>query len=95
MQLASPLALLSATLLLAACESDGVPVVVDPGVSADACHASDYKHLIGQTSPQITVSAGQAHRSYRTGDPVTLDLQATRLNFVYDRSGKLIDVTCG
>ena len=32
---------------------------------------------------------------YRTGDPVTMDFAPKRLNFEYDRSGKLIRVTCG
>ena len=31
----------------------------------------------------------------RTGDPVTMDFAPKRLNFEYDRSGKLIRVTCG
>lgn len=61
----------------------------------DTCGAADYQALIGQKSPAISVPAGQAFRQYRTGDPVTMDLSLERLNFEYDRTGKLISVTCG
>ncbi|MDN3713985.1 I78 family peptidase inhibitor [Paracoccus cavernae] len=108
MKLFAPLALLSATLLLAACETDGTqvaidaPVITDQGIvdagtggGPDACGAARYAGLVGQTSPQISVPAGTVHRSMRDGDPVTLDLQPARINFLYDRSGKLIKVSCG
>ena len=38
---------------------------------------------------------GTPYRTYRTGDPVTMDFAPKRLNFEYDRSGKLIRVSCG
>ncbi|TWI36720.1 I78 family peptidase inhibitor [Paracoccus sulfuroxidans] len=97
MKLAMTAAILAAPLLLAACENDGIPVVVDTEVTpvADACGSANYTSLIGQKSPQISVPAGTVHRSYRTGDPVTMDLNPMRVNFEYDRSGKLIAVSCG
>lgn len=97
MKLAATIALVAAPFLLAACENDGTPVAVETVVPSteDACGATNYTSLIGQTSPQITLPAGTVHRSYRTGDPVTLDLQQSRVNFEYDRSGKLIKVSCG
>ena len=96
MKLAMTAALLAAPLLLAACETDRTPAA-EPEVTpvADACGASNFKGLIGQTSPQISVPAGTEHRSYRTGDPVTMDLNPMRVNFEYDRTGKLVAVTCG
>ena len=50
---------------------------------------------MGQKSPAITVPAGTEVRHYRTGDSVTMDLNPSRLNFEYDRTGKLVKVTCG
>lgn len=97
MKFAMTAAILAAPLLLAACETDGTPVVVETEVTPvmDACGASNFKGLIGQVSPQITLPAGTVHRSYRTGDPITMDLNPMRVNFEYDRTGKLIAVNCG
>lgn len=107
MKLFAPLALLSATLVLAACETPTTDVVIDDPVltdqgvvdgapdAADSCGAARYAALVGQTLPQITVPAGTVHRSLRENDPMTLDLQPERINFLYDRSGKLLRVTCG
>lgn len=109
MKLFAPLAVLSATLLLAACETDGTevaintPVLTDQGIvdagatgdASDLCGRSRYVALIGQTSPQISVPAGTIHRSARLGDPLTADLQPERITFLYDRAGKLIEVNCG
>ena len=63
--------------------------------AATQCIADQYQQYVGQQSPAITVAAGTEYRHYRTGDPVTRDLNPTRLNFEYDRSGRLVSVTCG
>ena len=97
--------ILSAPLLLAACAEDastGHEAVLgdevtnaDGTTSVDSCGAAAYAGLVGQTNPSIRVAEGTPYRSYRTGDPVTSDFALKRLNFEYDRSGKLLRVTCG
>lgn len=61
----------------------------------DTCGAAAYQPLIGQTNPAIKVATGVAYRQVKSGDPVTMDLNLERLNFEYDKSGKLLSVTCG
>ncbi|PZO67666.1 MAG: hypothetical protein DI498_01360 [Paracoccus denitrificans] len=72
-----------------------VPATVVPGPPGDECHASQYQHFVGEKSPEITLPAGTNFRHYRKGDPLTMDLQQDRLNFEYDRTGKLVAVSCG
>lgn len=64
-------------------------------VADDTCGANRYQALIGQTAPTITVPPNTAYRSYRTGDPVTMDFNMKRLNFEHDTSGRLVRVSCG
>ncbi|RCW88791.1 I78 family peptidase inhibitor [Paracoccus lutimaris] len=96
--------ILSAPLLLAACADapGGRDAVLgeevtnaDGTTSVDSCGAAGYAGLVGQTNPTIRVAEGTPYRTYRTGDPVTSDFSLKRLNFEYDRSGKLLRVTCG
>ena len=68
--------------------------VIMPSASPE-CLAANYQQYVGQASPAITLPTGTNYRHYRTGDPVTRDLDPTRLNFEYDRSGRLVSVTCG
>lgn len=63
--------------------------------SGDTCGAAAYQHHVGAHSPQISVPAGTEMRHYRSGDPLTRDRRLDRLNFEYDRSGRLVSVTCG
>ncbi len=92
-------AALLAVPLLAACNTDAgtQTTVLNTSVVTpeDACGASAYQQYVGQQSPQISVPAGTAMRHYRTGDPMTMDMRIDRLNFEYDRSGRLVAVTCG
>lgn len=85
--------------LVAACTTDTgsqTTVVTATTVTpTDACGAASYQAYVGQLSPQISVPAGTEMRHYRTGDPLTRDLRVDRLNFEYDRSGRLVAVTCG
>ncbi|TKW65729.1 MAG: hypothetical protein DI616_14030 [Paracoccus denitrificans] len=89
-----------AALALAACsvstESDVVvpepEVIATPG---DECGAAAYQQYVGQKSPAISLPAGTNFRHYRSGDPITMDLAPSRLNFEYDRSGTLVKVSCG
>lgn len=61
----------------------------------DPCGAANYQQYVGQVSPQISLPSGSVFRDYRSGDPVTMDLNPQRLNFEYDRSGRLVKVSCG
>lgn len=67
----------------------------DGSTSVDCCGAAAYAELVGQTNPSIRVAEGTPYRTYRTGDPVTEDFSLKRLNFEYDRAGKLVRVSCG
>ncbi|MFD1795741.1 I78 family peptidase inhibitor [Paracoccus aurantiacus] len=94
------IAILAAPLALLACSVDTSDDVVIPDAEAvatpgDACGASAYQQYVGQKSPAISLPAGTVARDYRTGDPVTMDLSPTRINFEYDRSGTLVKVSCG
>ena len=68
---------------------------VMPRPAGDTCGQSRYAHLVGQVSPKISVPAGTEYRQYRTGDPVTLDHSPQRINFEFDRSARLVAVSCG
>ncbi|AUH32305.1 I78 family peptidase inhibitor [Paracoccus tegillarcae] len=98
------LCLIAIPLALAACappppSPPNVEVLIvdeTPAPTADdSCGAAAYQQYIGQTSPQISLPSGSVFRDYRTGDPVTMDLNPSRLNFEYDRTGKLVKVSCG
>ena len=95
MRLSLAFAAIGGTVALAGCVMPPATttVVVPPG--ATECLAAEYQQYVGQTSPAITLPTGTNYRHYRTGDPVTKDLDPTRLNFEYDRSGRLVSVTCG
>lgn len=95
MRLPLILAAVGGTTLLAACQPmpPSTTVVVTP--PASECIADRFQQFVGQKSPAITFPAGTEVRHYRTGDPVTMDLNPSRLNFEYDRTGKLVKVTCG
>lgn len=91
--------LLAAPALIAACtvvqpvETVPVPVPVTP--PGDTCNAAAYQAFVGQRSPAISLPAGTIFRDYRTGDPVTMDHNPSRLNFEYNRGGTLVKVSCG
>ncbi|MCQ0970918.1 I78 family peptidase inhibitor [Paracoccus sp. TK19116] len=92
------LTLLAAPVVLSACVV-AVPVPgpggSDPSAGPDTCGAAAYQGYVGQQSPAITVPPGTDYRSYRTGDPVTMDFNENRINFEYDRQGVLVKVSCG
>lgn len=83
--------------LLAACVPEApVPEPLPPAAAQeDTCGAARYLPLVGQKGTTITVPANTPYRTYKTGDPVTMDFNAARLNFEHDKSGTLIRVSCG
>lgn len=80
-------------LLAAGCVPEPAPEPTPP--AEDSCGAARYLGLVGQSGVTISIPADQAYRSYKTGDPVTMDFNPNRLNFEHDKTGKLVRVTCG
>ena len=95
MRLPLILAAVGGTTLLAACQPMPPSTTVVVTQPASECIADRFKQFVGQKSPAISVPAGTEVRHYRTGDPVTMDLNPSRLNFEYDRTGNLVKVFCG
>lgn len=102
MRLILPL-ILSGPLLLAACDNAASETsdtsdtdnATSDSAADDSCGAARFAELVGQKNPVLTIPADTPYRTYRTGDPVTMDFAPKRLNFEYDLSGKLIRVSCG
>lgn len=89
-------AILMAPLLAAACAPAPTTTVVVPVVTTgDTCGAARYQSLVGQTGPALVLPGDAVYRVYKTGDPITMDMQPARLNFETDARGKLLRVTCG
>lgn len=101
MTMLKPLCLLALPLALAACAPPPtkivVPIIDETPATApgDTCGATTYQSYVGQQSPQISLPAGTVFRHHRSGDPVDADRASGRINFEYDRSGKLVRVSCG
>ncbi|QRZ12180.1 hypothetical protein JWJ88_05925 [Paracoccus methylovorus] len=94
MKLSLSLAILATPFALAACTPEAPPPE-EPIVSiADPCGAARYSHLVGQTSPTISVPEGQMYRIVRKDGPMTMDLNQERLTFIVDSRGKLLSVSC-
>ncbi len=92
-------ALLAPMSLMACAPRDTTEVVLAEPMPAtdpsDTCGASAYQQYVGQKSPAISLPAGTIFRDYRSGSAITMDMAPARINFEYDRSGKLVKVTCG
>ncbi|WP_313352207.1 I78 family peptidase inhibitor [Paracoccus sp. (in: a-proteobacteria)] len=94
MKLSLSLAVLAAPFVLAACTPEAPPPE-EPIVSiADPCGAARYSHLVGQTSPTISVPEGQMYRIARQDQPMTMEMIQDRLTFIVDSRGKLLSVSC-
>jgi hypothetical protein len=77
-------------LTLAACQ------MAAPEPPADACNATGWTWLIGETVDVVAASTFPAPmRVIGPGDPVTMDYLPNRLNVVYDEAGIVTDVYCG
>lgn len=91
-------AILAVTFVLGACvpeTTETKPVVPPAQAVSDACGASKYQALIGQTNPAIDIPADQPSRKLTPNSPMTMDYRAERINIVTDKSGKLVRVFCG
>lgn len=95
MRLFSLIAAFGATATLAACAPPPSTTVVVTPPAQTVCIADQFQQYVGQKSPAISVPAGTVVRDYRSGSPITMDHNASRVNFEYDRSGTLVKVSCG
>lgn len=89
------IAAVGGTAALAACAPPPQTTTIIIPDTAETCIAADFQQYVGQRSPAITLPAGTVYRHYRTGDPVTADSNPARVNFEYDRTGRLVNVSCG
>lgn len=82
------------TALLAGCST--APAPQKPGTPAgpDTCNASAYQSLIGQDAV-VDLSLPEPKRTYRLGDPVTLDFNPKRLNVKLDETDTIVAIDCG
>ncbi|QBF30300.1 I78 family peptidase inhibitor [Thalassococcus sp. S3] len=78
-------------LALAGCTLDGAVEDERP----DTCGASGYQSLIGQPIAAVTLPADLNMRIVGPGDIVTMEYDASRLNFETDEMGVIQRVTCG
>lgn len=75
------------------------PATNDPATPAptDACGAAERQGWIGRARSDLpSPPTGAAWRIYETGQPVTMDYSASRLNIEIDPdSQKVVRLTCG
>ncbi len=88
---------LMALLLAAGCT--GTPMskpagTTQPASGPDTCNAAAYQHLVGQDAV-VDLSLPDPKRTYRLGDPVTLDFNPARLNIKLDDTDTIIAIDCG
>lgn len=73
----------------------------EPALPASGkCDASRVQDLIGRQASTVSDEArhrsgATALRSYRQGDPVTMDYREDRLNIETDAAGKILALRCG
>lgn len=66
-----------------------------PSDDPDACGASRYQYLVGERLPDPFPARGVV-RIFRTGDPVTMDHQPSRLNVEIERRrDRIVRIFCG
>lgn len=69
----------------------------EEGNAGDACHARQYRHLIGQHRSRIPAKPdGETWRVTCTSCPMTMDYSERRLNILYDQRSEVVqEVRCG
>jgi hypothetical protein len=72
-----------------------------PATTAGECNAAQAQFAVGRTlddnlRAQVLSSTGaRTVRVYRTGDAITMDFSAQRLNLELDAAGKVVKASCG
>lgn len=89
-------AIIMAGLLVAGCSTGQTTTSGGQSTAAgpDTCNASAYQNLIGQDAV-VDLSLPEPKRTYRVGDPVTLDFNPARLNIQLDDTDTIVAITCG
>lgn len=84
---------LTAVGLLAACEP--MQTAEAPAEPGDACGASGFQGLIGQSRDVLAAMTFPADtRIIGPDQPVTADFRTERLNIEYDRNGRIEKISC-
>lgn len=82
--------------LLAAPAMLGACMMADPApeMPADSCGAEQMQHMVGQRVPNPFPAEGPV-RVYETGQPVTMDYHANRVNVETTSRGRIVAISCG
>ena len=83
-----------AGLLAAGCTATQTPPPGVPVAGQDTCNAAAYQNLIGQDAV-VDLALPEPKRTYRLGDPVTMDYNPARLNIKLDQTDTIIAIDCG
>lgn len=95
MRVALPLVVLAA-----ACTPHPAPPASDQAQSDTGCDAAAVQQFVGRpadtvASEALRLSGAKVLRRYKTGDMLTMDLRADRLNVETDAGGTIVRVHCG
>ena len=90
----------SLLLLVAACAPHPAPVTGEQAQAGGRCDAAAVQRFVGQTADTaapdaLRLSGAKSLRRYATGDMVTMDYRADRLNVEHNADGRIVKLTCG
>ena len=90
-------AIILTTGLLACNQPEPVEIPIGTLPTDDACGAESLQQLIGQDAGVLAAMTFDAAttRFFATGDALTMDFSATRLNVEFGPDGKIVRVFCG
>ena len=93
-------ATLAALPLLAACASQGTPPAAEMPAPGTQCNANAAQGLVGRPADAAVaeaqrLSGARTVRRYASGDAVTMDFRAGRLNVETDAAGTIVKLSCG
>ena len=87
-------------LSVSACAPRPAAVTGEPARSGESCDAAAAQQFVGQAADMaapeaLRVSGAKTLRRYATGDMLTMDHRAGRLNVETDAGGNIVKLTCG